>query len=106
MSHHYFFAPRLTHFGRTIRPPGDLSPIHGVRFSSGKKQCVFKEEDYKKHKDPNRVNLTFIRFREASDVTCVVEIIVLHVSMYLMCISANTLDWWTCDRVIGPSCIS
>ena len=36
---------------------GVISP-HGVRLSSGKKQCVFKE-DYKKHKGPKLANLTF-----------------------------------------------
>ena len=38
---------------------GVISPVHGVRLSSGKKQCVFKEEDYKMHESPNWANLTF-----------------------------------------------
>ena len=38
---------------------GVISPVHGVRLSSGKKLCVFKEEDYKKHESLNWTNLTF-----------------------------------------------
>ena len=38
---------------------GVISPVHGVRLSSGKKHCVFKEEDYKKREGPNWANLTF-----------------------------------------------
>ena len=38
---------------------GSISPVHGVRLSSGKKQCVFKEKDYKMHESPNWANLTF-----------------------------------------------
>ena len=32
---------------------GRISPAYDVRLTSGKKHCVFKEEDYKKHEGPN-----------------------------------------------------
>ena len=38
---------------------GAISPVHGVRLSSGKKHCVFKNEDYEKHEGLNWANLTF-----------------------------------------------
>ena len=38
---------------------GPISPVYGVRLSSGKKHCVSKDEDYKKHESPNWANLTF-----------------------------------------------
>ena len=34
-----------------------LSPVHGIRFSLGKKHCVSKEEDYKMHEGPNWAHL-------------------------------------------------
>ena len=38
---------------------GAISPVHGVRLSSGKKHCVFKDKDYQKREGPNWANLTF-----------------------------------------------
>ena len=38
---------------------GVISPVHGVRLSSGKKHCVSKEEDYEKRDSLNWANLNF-----------------------------------------------
>ena len=38
---------------------GSISPVLGGCLSSGKKHCVSKDEDYKKHESPKWANLTF-----------------------------------------------